>query len=142
MSIHKNINNRGFNPMDEYQSEIFSNFIESKDAHRKVYAMAVKMYRKNYPGEQIIVYDSDVRDAMCYVVSNKFSTTQNLHNLRLDAATRLYHNIIENVYAEEENYDQFINIAKRVHDTTQAHSVASCKNLIRDKCSYTTGNII
>lgn len=130
------------NPMDGYQSQIFANFVECKKTHKKVHAMAVHLFKKNYPGQKPIVYESDVRDAICYVVSNQFSTTQNLHNLRLDAATRLYHTIVENVYAEEENYDQYINIQRRVHETTQAQSVASCKNLVRDRCYYTSGNII
>lgn len=130
-------------PMNQYQTEIYSNFAECHKAHKKIYSMAIHLYKKSYPDSDPIVYETDVRDAICFVIDhNKFNPTQNIHNLRLDAATKLFHTIVENVYAEEELYDQYINIYKRVHDVTNAQSVASCKNLIKDKCYYTTGNII
>lgn len=130
-------------PMNQYYTEIYANFADCHKSRKKIEAMAIHMFKKNYPGVKPIIYETDVQDAVCFVIDTaKFSSTQNLHNLRLDAANKLYSIIVENVYAEEELYDKYIDIKRRVHQTTQEQSVRSCKNKVRDKCYYTTGNII
>lgn len=129
-------------PMSRYSQETYVDFMESPQMHKQVKRMAIKMYRKNYPGSRPIIYETDVRDSMCFALDNQFSRTHNLHNLRIDAANRLFHMIVENVYAEEELYDEYVNVKRRVHDITQAQSVASCKNKLKDKCYYPTGNLV
>jgi len=130
-------------PMNFYNQETYVNFIESPSAHRKVKRMGIKMFKKNYPFKRPIIYETDVRDAMCFVVdTSNFAQTHNLHNLHIDAANRLFHTIVENVYAEDEQYDEWTNVQHRVHEITQAQSVASCKNKLKDKCYYPTGNLV
>lgn len=129
--------------MNHYDQSIYVDFIESREAQKKVMSMALHLFRKNYPRDKPIVYETDLRDAMCYVVNtHNFRQTQNLHNLRIDAAKRLFHTIVENRYAEDELFDEYVNVQKRVHETSQAQSVASCKNKLKDRCYYSTGTLI
>ena len=130
------------NPMSYYSREAFVNFAGSEESRNKVKAMAIFKYKKNYPGEQIIIYETDVYDAMCFALDTKFRQNHNLRHLILDATERLYQTIIENSYAEDELYDEYTNVLHRVHETTQVQSVAACKNQLKDKCYYSMGNIM
>lgn len=131
------------NPMSYYSQTIYNDFVENNQARRKVKRMGIKLFKDNYPGVRPIVNKTDVLDAMCYVVDTQhFRQTHNLHNLFVDAANKLYHNIVENVYAEEELGDEWANVQHRVHEVSQAQSMRGCKNMMKDKCYYVTGNIV
>lgn len=134
--------NNNPNTMSRYDQETYVDFMENPKMHRHIKRMAIQMFKKEYPGQRPIIHKYDIQDAMCFVLENKFSRTHNLHNLRLDAATRLYNIIIQNVYADDELDNQYTNILHRVHSVTQAQSVESCKNKLKDKCYYPTGNLV
>ena len=130
-------------PMSYYSREIYVNFVESPTSQNKVKKMAIYKYKKHYPGEKVILYETDVRDAMTYVVNTGFfKQTANLHNLILDASEVLFQTLVENNYAEDELYDSYTDVLHRVHEVSLAQSVASCKNNLRDKCYFVSGNIV
>lgn len=123
-----------YTPTNFYESERNLEFLQNPLMHKKVRDMAFYRYRNENPGQQIIIYPDDVKEAMYYVTDSQFTQTENIHNLAISASKHLYDILLENYYNETELNGQYDNVKRRVHEYTDTPRISSTH--LKQKFSY------
>ena len=114
-----------YTPTNLYESTRDLEFLQNPKMQKRVYDMTLYRYKKENPGQRIIMYPNDVMEAMYHVTSNIFTQTENIHNMCISASNRLYDILIDNIFAEDELGDHFETVKQRVHDITNTPRAAS-----------------
>lgn len=128
-------------PHDRHRQEIYQCFLENPQTQEKVRRMALQIFKKQYPRTQPIINKGDTMEAMEYILNN-YNHFENVHNLCIQAANRLFNTIVENRYVEDELFLKDIEIMERVQESTMASYDTTCKKSLCHKYKYETQNIL
>ena len=129
-----------YTPTNYYETVRNTMFLESPEAEARVRKMAIYRWYKENPGRKIVIHPTDVKDAMYYVTSSTFTQTENLHNMTISAAHRLFDVMASNLFQVEELGDHFEEVKRRVHEVTNTPRIHSTH--LKQKFVYTqTSNI-
>lgn len=129
-----------YTPTNYYETVRNTMFLESPEAEDRVRKMAIFRWRRENPGRQIIIHPTDVKDAMYYVTSRIFTQTENVHNMSISAANRLFDMMTSNLFEVEELGDHFEEVKRRVHEVTNNPRIRSTH--LKQKFVYTLSNNI